>query len=97
MKTEPPAKEQKGGVQIEALARLPERTILDEVQLAKILCVASRTIRRKVSRFELPPPVPFGGRSVWLAGRILAHIESAAERAERDAKRAERQVSSLTP
>ena len=41
-----------------------------------------------VGRYELPPPVPFRGRSFWEAGRVLAHFEARAERAAREAKRA---------
>ena len=75
------------GVLIDALARLPAMAILDEAALAKALHVAPRTLRRMVNRWQLPPPVPLGGRSVWFAGRVLAHIEAAAIRAEKDAER----------
>ena len=63
------------------------KAILDEKRLAKLLHVTHRTVRRMVQRFELPPPTRLAGRSVWIAGRVLAHIEAAAERAERDARR----------
>ena len=85
------------GLLIDALARLPERTLLDEKRLASALGVTQRTVRRMVGRFELPPPVPLAGRSVWFAGRVLAHIEAAAERAERDAERRARKISQLSP
>ena len=75
------------GIVLDALARLPERTILDEGALAKALHVAPRTLRRMVNRWQLPPPVALGGRRVWFAGRVLAHIEAGAERAAKDAER----------
>ena len=78
---------QKQGGLIDALARLPERTILDETRLAGILSVTSRTIRRMVARDELPPSVSFGGRSVWFAGRILDHLEKTIDRATRRAEK----------
>ena len=70
---------------VDTLARLPEKTLVDESSLAAALKVTSRTVRRMVTRFELPPPVQLGGRSVWMVGKVLQHIESALERAEREA------------
>jgi len=88
-KTEPKANAERVnvGLLVDALARLPEKSILDERQLAITLSVSPRTIRRMVSRFELPPPIRLGGHSVWLAGRILQHLENCAERAAREAER----------
>jgi hypothetical protein len=70
-----------------ALAELPDRTLLDENALAAALNVTSRTVRRMVNRCELPPGIPFAGRSTWIAGKVLAHIEANAEKAARDADR----------
>lgn len=75
------------GILITELAILPEKTILDEARLGSILGVTTRTVRRMVARHELPPPIPFAGRSTWLAGRVLAHIEAKAEQAARTAER----------
>jgi predicted DNA-binding transcriptional regulator AlpA len=69
------------------LAALPDKAVLDVGALAAVLHVAPRTVRRMVYRCELPPPVPLGGRRVWLAGRVLAHLAESAERAEREAER----------
>jgi len=77
----------RAGVVLDELARLPERAMLDEGALAKALHVAPRTLRRMVNRWQLPPPVPLGGRSVWFAGRVLAFIEAGMIRAERDAEK----------
>ena len=83
----PAAVESGNGVLITSLAELPERTLLDESALANALRVTKRTVRRMVSRFELPPPIPFAGRSTWQAGRVLAWFEARAERVARDARR----------
>jgi len=85
------------GLLIDELARLPERTLLDEKRLAAALGVVPRTLRRMVGRFELPPPVPLAGRSVWFAGRVLAYIEATADRVEREAERRARKISQLSP
>ena len=80
------------GVLIDSLAILPERAILDQARLADLIGVTTRTVRRMVSRFELPPPTRLMGRSVWFAGRVLAHIEKAVERAERAAEQIARKI-----
>lgn len=83
------------GRTITALATLPERTLLDESALSTALNLSKRTVRRMVSRHELPPPFRFGGKSTWLTGKVLAHIEARAERQARDAERAARKLDTL--
>ena len=87
----------KQGLLIEALAALPDKAIVDETRLASVFGVTCRTVRRMVSRYELPPPVQLAGRSCWIAGRILRHIESTAERAEREAERDARRLRAMAP
>ena len=84
------------GLLVDSLANLPSKTLLDEAMLAHALRVTPRTIRRMVSRFELPPPVSLGGRSVWFVGRVLSHIESAMDRASREAQRQARRIRDLS-
>lgn len=72
---------------IDALARMPVQTLLDERALAAALKVTTRTIRRMVGRYELPPGVPLAGRTVWLSGKVLAFLEEKLDRAARDAER----------
>ncbi|MCK4670761.1 MAG: hypothetical protein KAT43_06170 [Nanoarchaeota archaeon] len=88
--------DQRKGLLIDVLGKLGEKTILDEAKLASILGVTSRTVRRMVSRFEIPPPISLGGRSVWFVGRLLAHIDAAAERAEREAARHAKKIYKIT-
>ena len=73
---------------ITGLTELHESTILDEAALADVLQCSKRTLRRMVGRYELPPPVRFGGRATWQAGRVLAHFEARAERAAKEAEMA---------
>lgn len=76
-----------GGIVITRLAELPGQTILDERALAGALGVTDRTIRRMVGRYELPPPIRFGGRATWQAEAVLRWFAARAERAARDAER----------
>lgn len=75
------------GMVLTKLAALPGKTILDETALADILKVKKRTIRRMVSRYELPPPIPFAGRSAWMAEQVIQWFETRAEQAAKDAAR----------
>ena len=85
------------GLQISELAQMPPKTILDATRLSEIVGVSPRSLRRMVGRFELPPSIPFGGHSVWLAGKVLEHIEAAAETAQKKAERQTRRISELVP
>ena len=64
------------GINLAALATLPEKAILDEAALAEMFSVSPRTISRWSANGDLPPPARMGSRKFWAAGRILAHIES---------------------
>ncbi|MCX5769263.1 MAG: hypothetical protein NTZ09_03170 [Candidatus Hydrogenedentes bacterium] len=97
VETTPISTARESGQLIEVLANLPEKAILDEKRLASILGVTPRTVRRMVVRFELPPPVRLAGRSVWMVGHILAHIQAAAEHALDDAERQARRLRNLRP
>src|SRR5689334_20203666 len=79
---------------IRKLADLPEKTILDEGALARVLKVCRRTIRNMVDRNELPPAIPFAGRSSWIIARVLAHFEKRADEAARSAERATKKLES---
>lgn len=78
------------------LAELPAQTLLDERALAASLGLTMRTVRRMVRRNELPPPVPFGGRSTWMVANVLAHFARRAERAARDAERETQRLAALS-
>ena len=82
-----PAGDTSAGRVLTGLAALPPDALLDETAVASALKVSKRTIRRMVSRYELPPPVRFAGRATWQAARILTWFERRADRAEREARR----------
>lgn len=78
-----------GGV-FSYLATLPEDTMLTEKAMAEAFNVCARTIRRMVTRYEIPPPIAVGGRSCWFAGKVLAWLHEAAERGAREAEKVAR-------
>lgn len=94
---ERPHKPKSEGMVLDGLANMPKEAMLDEPGLAKTLQVSSRTIRRMVVRDELPPPIPLGGRSMWLVGRVLAHFDAAAERLTQEARARQRRLRSYVP
>jgi len=66
---------------IHELAELPPGSLLDEKALATVLRINERTIRRMVERSELPPPVTFGNRRLWLVKKVVEHFSSRADEA----------------
>ena len=85
------------GLLVYELARLPEKTIMDESRLASIFQITPRTLRRMVQRAELPPPISLGGRSVWLSDRVLSYLNTAAELAEKEALSEFKRISKYSP
>lgn len=75
-----------------SIGALPPSALISEDGLADALAVNKRTVRRMVQRGELPPGIPFAGRTTWLAGRIINHFDRRAEHAARDAERNMRRV-----
>jgi predicted DNA-binding transcriptional regulator AlpA len=75
------------GIIITSLAILPAGAILDEAALARAVGVSTRTIRRMVARYELPPAVSFGGKAMWQAGAVLEWFKARADRAAQAASR----------
>ena len=84
------------GRTITSLATLPDRTLLDEGALAVALNLSKRTVRRMVVRHELPRPFRFGGKSTWLSGKVLEHIEVRAAREARESDRAARKLEAIS-
>jgi len=71
--TAPPGGSPRAGV-VTALAELPPDAHLDAEALGRILGRCKKTIQRAVRRGELPPPIKFMGRHVWLVRTILEHM-----------------------
>jgi hypothetical protein len=57
-----------------ALAMLPPGAHLDAAALARILERCTKSVQRAARRGELPPPIKFMGRHVWLAGAVQEHF-----------------------
>ena len=85
------------GIIIDDLAKLHDKTILDESKLAGILKITPRTLRRMVRRAEIPPPISLGGRSIWLSDRVLSYLNTAAELAEKEALNQIKRISKYSP
>lgn len=71
----------------DALAKMEPRAILDETGLSQALGISVRTIPRWVSRGNLPSGTKLGGKTVWMPGQILQHIEAKLEAAAKSADR----------
>lgn len=69
------------------LARMPERTPLDESSMATLFGVSRRTIKRWVQNGQLPAPCPIGGQRLWTAGRLVAFVDERAGLAEVSGRR----------
>ncbi len=82
---------------ITALAVLPKKTILNEAAMAKIFDVTDRTIRRMVTRHEIPPPIRVAGRSSWFAGYVLDHLDAQAVKKQKEAERVMSKIRRISP
>jgi predicted DNA-binding transcriptional regulator AlpA len=58
------------------LANLPPSAHLDAEALGQILGRCKKSVYRAVRRGELPPPVKFMGKHIWLVSSILNHMEA---------------------
>ena len=70
------------------LAQCPAEAVLDQPALAAMLAVSPRTLRRMITRFEIPPGVKLGGRRVWLAGKVRDYLGARADVAIKESERA---------
>ncbi len=80
------------GVVITRLAELPERAMVDEAGLARILGISPRTIRNLVARGEIPPSIIIGKRAWWLVGKLLSYLEDRAEESLRQGEQTMRRL-----
>jgi signal transduction histidine kinase len=77
------------------LAELPPATLVDEAALAAIFGCHQMSIKRAVTRGELPAPVRMFGRPTWTAGAVLRHADARLEAAEREAERERQRIARL--
>lgn len=68
------------------LYELPDDALIDERSLAECLRKCERTVRRMVSRGELPTPFKLGGVRQWKTKDVKRWIEQAADRAIKEAE-----------
>lgn len=79
--------EQSPSAPVDLASCLPD-TRLNAPELALVLDVSPRTIRRMVERLEIPPGISLGGKKVWFAGKVRdylkARADSVAQRSQRN-------------
>jgi len=85
-----------GGI-VEALGKMPRESIITEEALAEIFNRHPVSIKRAVSRGELPPSTRLLGKPVWTAGTILDHITKRLDTAKQEAEKINRKISQLSP
>lgn len=81
-------------IYITKLGLLPKESFIDMKALCEILNLTDRTIRRMISRYEIPNGILIGGRQMWHVGKLLGHLEERCdkkiEEARKNRKRIER-------
>ena len=73
------------------LSQMDEGQLLTEREVAKLLAVCGRTIRRLVAAGELKAPVHVGRASRWFTRDVVEYLENL--KARRDQKRPQEVVS----
>ena len=86
-----------GGGIVSRLGELPPGAIIEENALAKLFNRHPASIKRAVSRGELPPSTRLLGKPCWTAGAILAHIERRLDEARKEAERDAARIAELSP
>ncbi len=57
-----------------SLGEYKDSDLLTKVGMAQVFKCTFRTLQRMVERFEIPPPTPCAGRSVWSVGSLKAWV-----------------------
>lgn len=76
-----------GPLVINSLARLEPNALLNELALADALGVSTRTVRRWVTKGDLPRPFPMGAHRLWLVSTLLAHFKDRTDQARKEQER----------
>ena len=82
---------------VKELGELGPGAFVTEVGLARLLNRCPTSIKRAVSRGELPPSARLCGGPVWTVGAIIRHIEKRLKVAAREAEKMARKISELSP
>lgn len=71
---------------VTVLAELADDVLLDEDGMANAFHVVTRTIRRMVERYELPPPMRLASKNWWRVGNVRGWLNTRAEKGEKAAR-----------
>jgi len=82
---------------VAALGELGPATVITEKGMAALFGRHPASIRRAVTRGELPRPARLLGGPAWTVGSIVRHIETRLEEAAKEAERESRKISQLRP
>ena len=74
------------------LAQMDKKQMLTVAQVARLLAVCGRTIRRLVAAGELNAPVHVGRASRWLASDVLEYQEKLVMRRDQKRQRCQQEV-----
>jgi hypothetical protein len=78
---------------IRQLAELPPDTVLSEEALARMFGRHPVSIKRAVSRGELPPSIRLFGKATWTARAVLGHLNNRLEAARKETEQLARRIS----
>lgn len=82
---------------IALLGELGPGAILTEEGVARLFSRHVASVKRAVTRGELPPPCRLFGGNAWTARVLVQHIERRLEEAAKEAKRMARKLVRLSP
>ncbi len=82
---------------VTGLAELPREAHLDAAALGRILGRCKTSVHRAARRGELPPPIRFLGRHVWMVGTILDHFQARQDAALKQARGRDDRIARLGP
>lgn len=79
------------------LGDLPEGAIVNEQAMARIFGKCRMSVKRAVSKNQLPRPVKMFDSLVWTAGAVLKHLEGRLAAEQKDAEKLRRKVLEMAP
>lgn len=79
------------------LAELPPDALVFLPAMSAYLHRHPTSVRRAVTRGELPPPFAMMGRWAWTAGAIVRHLQQRQEQAAREQAETERRIARMGP
>jgi hypothetical protein len=80
---------------MKTLGDLSPGSLVDQIALARALGVSTRTVRRMVDRYELPPGIQMGARKMWFADKVVAFLSDRADGEARQARSRRRKLDEM--